>query len=199
MRLTILLIFTAISLASGQDDLAFLNKFDTTGFTKEFRDGLRTKLSEGLKAKQLIQYLVIPSFEPEYILSLEKDSLGFNLVYNALEKNYWYLKDKKEVKLRSIRKTINPEYASSLRRLFDAAIKYRNHDDRLGHDGTNYFFSVFSGSQVILTGKIWSPAKGTRTKSLTEICEKYILILREKLDFPPKLLADTEALIRAYK
>jgi len=189
----------SLNVSMGQENLSYIDESDPVGVSKVYQDSLNAKLLKDIDNRPVAQYLVAPSLTPEYILILEKEGNDFFLTYRILNQNYWLSKRREKITVETIRKQVDAMHAIGLRRLFEASMKNKTRDDRPGHDGTTYYFLVLTDKETTERAKVWSPRKGTRTKKLTEICEKYIAVFRTKKEFPAELLTEMEELLATYK
>jgi len=124
-----------------------------------------------MNKRPIIRFFIIPSFTPESILDIEFDrtTKKYMLVYQVCDKNIWYNKNIKQVKITRKSKEIAIESVTLINSLFETAIQGVKYIEEpvLRCDGENYFFTV--NKLGIKTGKTWSPNKNTKMKRLVNI------------------------------
>lgn len=150
---------------------------------KDYYDGLFSVLNKGLQEKPIARFTVLPSFTPEYVLSVEKDSFGqCKLRLHVLSDNYWYAPQKTALKVVERELLIPVNLANQIKTLFESVtnqIKEPTVDGR-GFDGTTFYFSTPTNRDgTMITGEIWSPSEGTRMEKLVSICNDLVRAVKD--------------------
>ncbi|PXY02764.1 hypothetical protein DF185_01335 [Marinifilum breve] len=184
----------------GQNDhLVPVRNFESfTGVLKEYYEGVFQKINTGLSSKPLARYTSMPSFEPEYVLSIEKTPTeNYLLIYHACYENYWYAEDKKDIEIIKKSILIENEFASKIKELFDAVIAKIKQPEELilEEDGITYYFSTLNSEGKMIMGETWSPEPGTKMGKLVTICESLI----KKVEQEDKDFNNIENMIRDLK
>ena len=119
--------------------------------------------------------IVLPSFSPEYVISLDK--IGDDLLVTKIEldSNLWYSTHPEQIKTSITTKIIKPELADSLLSLYVLALSKTKYPDqpRITTDGTRYHFAAGT-PYGLRTATKHSPRTGTRIAQLVFITEKLI-------------------------
>ncbi|WP_215906284.1 hypothetical protein [Hymenobacter latericoloratus] len=141
----------------------------------EYYAEVRKVLGAGLSSNALAQVVVLPSFEPEYIVSVEKQNGRYLLLYNTVQRNlHSSFRDEKAEKavLHTRRAEISPELATALARLWNRAIQQVRYPEPLvsmRSDGVSFVFMAFQAGVGERAGETWSPAAGSTMALLTGI------------------------------
>lgn len=136
-------------------------------------------LNTGFQEKPYARYVVLPSFSPEYALSVEKRNGRCVLVSNTLSRTYWQA-DKKDVKLDTQSVVISRALYHSLGSLFRLATSQVQDLDGSGDgfDGVVYYFFSTDEKGRLLKGRKWSPANGTLMNQLVQVSQSAYLLSR---------------------
>jgi hypothetical protein len=173
------------------------------GVLKEYYENVFPKLLAGMSERPLARYMVLPSFSPEYVLSLEKEDKSgyFFLKLKYLNRNYWYAKSRKLVGSNSNKKRISDSLAFEIENLFKVAtegIKNPKGETK-GLDGATYYFSTYRENKGLITGEKWSPKEGTKMDSLVNLCEQYSALVKGKGISEQELINRTQQLTNQLK
>ncbi|WP_394759678.1 hypothetical protein [Flavobacterium sp.] len=166
-------------------------------FQVEYYPKVREILFDGLSDNPEIRYLIMPSFSGEKVLDINKDfaSGKYFINFQVAEPSVWnsIQSDKKEVKVKKIKKEISAKDTELIKTLFKKAIltvKYPNKEMN-GLDGTNYYFASSNKS-----GTIWSPKSGSKMSKLVEIANGIVEFSKnEKTDFNEEFVVKIKMLI----
>jgi hypothetical protein len=126
-----------------------------------------------------IYFLVIPSFEPEHLLILEKHQNNFTLTLITLISNYWtaFYSDNKIINTEKnvMRAELNIEIGAILFNLLDKAILQAQQPKAGGFvlDGVVYKLSKLSNGQQIIVSK-HSPNEKSKPGQIIEIMQLLI-------------------------
>lgn len=159
--------------------------FNTPSFRFQYYSLINDLLFKEIRHSIELQYLVTPSFSPEYLLLIthNKDNGKYYLQYNIGSENIWQCEDTDKYKLDSFYKEIDPESVLLIKKLFKSFllnVRYIE-KDMFGSDGTNYYFSL--SEMGTMEGKIWSPSKGSNPDRLIKVCERIIKLSMKKQKF----------------
>ncbi|HEX8377240.1 MAG TPA: hypothetical protein VF602_05435, partial [Pedobacter sp.] len=97
---------------------------DYSGISKDYYSGIFKLLESDLNDCPIARYTVLPSFSPEYILSVEKhEGKKFKIVYQSSSENYWYSKNRPGVRLNNASRPIDKAFVIKIKSLFEAVIR----------------------------------------------------------------------------
>lgn len=161
---TAILIFTITDLL-GQDNLVHDHGiFDLYKFQFEYYSKIRTILFDGLSESPTARLLVMPSFTPESVLSIEREETSekYFLIYHTCEGMIWLSEKPETVKVKKYKKEITEESVALIKSLFlNFIIQTRYPDfDLGGNDGITYTFAVQEFGMK--SGTTWSPQEKMR-------------------------------------
>lgn len=170
----------------------------------EYYAEIRKVLGAGLSNNALAQVVVLPSFEPEYIISVEKQNgrylLLYNMVQGSLHSSFRNKKAEKAV-LHTQRAEISPELATTLARLWNRAIQQVRYPEpeplvSLRSDGVSFVFMAFQAGVGERIGETWSPAAGSNMALLTGIATdlKEVILAPQNKELQQRLLHYAELL-----
>ena len=134
-------------------------------------------LNTGFQTQSSVCYYVIPSFSPEYAMSVEKKNGQCFLISNTLSHTYWQ-SEKGTVKVDKKMVGITPALYQSLGSIFRLVTNQIQDMDGFsgGMDGIVYYFASTDARGKTMMGRKWSPEKGTLMERLVQICQSaYIL------------------------
>ncbi|MBF9221784.1 hypothetical protein [Hymenobacter ruricola] len=136
-------------------------------------------LCAGLSDTPLARVVVLPSFSPEYALSLEEKAHKYYLTYRVCLTSAWGALQRKETKpvaVSTVTVELGAPAAVAVASAFNKAIlqtKYpaptEGFSVRL--DGTTYAFITFQRGVGLQSGETWSPVAGTKMGKLVAIVE----------------------------
>ena len=155
--------------------------FDIFNYQHEYYSLIRQTLFKGINDKSEIRFLILPSFSGEALLNIEENTekSTCSVIYRVCEPSIWYSKDeKKQVKVKEWRAELSHDDVSLLKQLYLMPIRTvrYNPNERMGLDGTNYYFMAWDSG--LKSGEVWSPEGGKMaelvsiSKYLTELVIK---------------------------
>lgn len=147
----------------------------TYKFSLDYHSRIRSILLETLSERLTIRMVVLPSFSPEYVISLDIIGDDYLVTKIELDSNLWYSTHPEQVKKSITTKIIKPELADSLLSLYILALSRTKYPDEpmIIADGTRYHFAAGTPSGLRTATK-HSPRTGTRIAQLVYITEKLI-------------------------
>lgn len=142
-------------------------------YYSKVREILYARLSENPVAR----LVVLPSFQPEYVLSIDQKANKYYLTYNQAPKSIWSTtqaqsSSKVEAQAKSVE--ISKQMATTVGVLFNTAldqVRYPAPVMSMRGDGTTYTFIAFREGNGIRAGEIWSPDVKTKMATLVAIAE----------------------------
>lgn len=143
-------------------------------FSLEYHSNVRSYLLKSLSDRPIVRMVVLPSFTPEYVISL--DQIGddyYQVTKIEMDSNIWYSRNPEEIKRSVKTKMINSEIADSLSSLYLIALSKTKYpaEPMIYTDGINYHFAAVANFGVHTATK-HSPRQGTRIAQLVEITLK---------------------------
>tara|TARA_R110000868_G_scaffold33215_3_gene120835 strand:+ start:1175 stop:1795 length:621 start_codon:yes stop_codon:yes gene_type:complete len=150
------------------------NNFENNiGILKEYYDNVFPLLYNNFEKKPFARYTAMPSFGTEYAFSIELKDNEFIIISNTLTQNYWYAKNKENVKLISKKKAIDKTLYKKIGELFNLlSIQTKPIEEELYKtDGTTYYFATTNSNGEIKIGETWSSENKSNLGKLTEICD----------------------------
>jgi hypothetical protein len=179
------------------------------GVLKEYYDNLFPLLYKGYSEKPIARYTSMPSFSNEYSFSVETIGGKNYVVSNILSENYWYAKNRKEVKLISNKTELtNDCYLKiiDLFRLIEIEPTKMPETDINGNrtfsfhaDGTNYYFGTTDINGQVKIGKTWSPGENSFLGRLVEICDNIYSLGNGKNISQTEISKDIDKLLNELK
>ncbi|WBA44367.1 hypothetical protein [Hymenobacter canadensis] len=134
-------------------------------------------LLAGLTDSPLARVVVLPSFSPEYVLSLEQRAAKYYLTYRICQTRVWSNYEKTpaiRIQVNTTTVELSKPAALLVAKAFKQAIaktRYpapsKYHDN--GSDGTSYHFSHFQLGIGLRGGQTWSPEKGSKMSDLVAL------------------------------
>lgn len=196
--LIIFLTFLTFGNLKAQDHLEPVEGiFNLYDYQIEYYPKVEKILFDGLSDNPEIRYLIMPSFSGEKVLDINKDfaSGKYFINFHVAEPSAWesIQSDKKEVKVKKIKKEISAKDIELIKTLFKKAVLTVKYPDkeRNGFDGTNYYFASSHKS-----GTIWSPNSGSKMSKLVEIGNGIVEFSKNKKnDLDVELVAKIKILI----
>lgn len=154
-------------------------------------------LNTGLSKQPYAQYTALPSFSPEYTVSLEAKEGKYYLISNTLSQNSWQAeRDRIKVNRKSAEIT-KPFYQSlgELLRMTTGQIQDLD-GSTTGLDGTTYYFSAINEKGQTVSGKKWSPDRATLMGRLVQICESVYSLSTGKAIPENLIMKDVQSLLK---
>jgi hypothetical protein len=116
-------------------------------------------LCDSLTAQTDLRIIVLPSFLPEYLISLDTKDGKTYLTYRIAKQQIWNIsKPNDQIKSNNYKIEFDSSISKKIHELFVLAIsqaKFDNPSD--GLDGTKYFFLTFENGFGLIGGQTWSP------------------------------------------
>lgn len=149
--------------------------FADFNFRHDYYPHIRNYLLKNLSQNPVARLLVLPTFSPEYVISIEKDPRRENyfLVYAEAQENIYQKPAKEGILVTMHRIPIGKDLALQMNRLYMTAIaqvSYRR-NQAWGVDGTTFHFTAYSVGAGVRSGYTWSPQRGSRMHDLIEITQ----------------------------
>ena len=146
-------------------------------FQDKYYPKVRETLCAGLDLNPVARLVVLPSFQPEYVLSIDQKGNKYFLIYNQAQKSIWSAlqaqgSPKVEVEAKSVE--ISKETATMVGDLFNTAldqVRYPAPVMSIRGDGTTYTFIAFRAGNGIRAGETWSPSAKTKMATLVAVAE----------------------------
>lgn len=137
---------------------------------------VRESLGAGLSDEPLARVLVMPSFLPEYVLSVQRNGAGYSLTYRVCQPSvYQTYESHLPVRVRTTTVPLRPAVATAVARVFTAAVgqtRYPTGGSDDGFDGTRYTFITYERTAHFVgfrSGERWSPPATTRLGALVQL------------------------------
>ncbi len=188
----LLLLTFSFRLAAQIDYLEPVKPFSTyTGELGEYYRSVFSLLNTGFQKQPYARFAAIPSFSPEYAMSVEKRNGRYTLVSNTLSRTYWQA-EKGTVTVDTKSVVISASLYQSLGAIFRLVTEQVQDLDgsTAGLDGIVYFFSSTDAKGKEQMGRKWSPEKGTLMERLVLVCQSaYMLSRGENISAPEEYIA----------
>lgn len=155
-------------------------------YKSEYYYSVRSVLFDGLPPKPKIRYIHFFQLGyPIHVLDIE---------YNKSEVKYFLIlhtfshrkpipaihRNTEKIELHMYKKEISKESVDLINELFETAIKDARHDDnRMGLDGTDYYFFI-NRNDMLHGGTVWSPNKKSKMERLVKIGDQLMGLTRSK-------------------
>lgn len=151
--------------------------FTSYAHQRAYYPRVRDVLGAGLTDTPLAQVVVLPSFTPEYLVSLEERGAKYYLTYRICETSVWASLQEKRLPSVSVKTTtveLSQSAATAVVATFSQAISQTHYPEpstnrSLGSDGTTYEFSNFQQGVGLQGGQTWSPRTGTKMSDLVAL------------------------------
>ena len=176
----LLLLTFSFRLAAQIDYLEPVKPFSTyTGELGEYYRSVFSLLNTGFQKQPYARFAAIPSFSPEYAMSVEKRNGRYTLVSNTLSRTYWQA-EKGTVTVDTKSVVISASLYQSLGAIFRLVTEQVQDLDgsTAGLDGIVYFFSSTDAKGKEQMGRKWSPEKGTLMERLVLVCQSAYMLSR---------------------
>ena len=176
----ILLLTLSFRLTAQIDYLEPVKPFTTyTGELGEYYRNVFSLLNTGFQQQPYARFVAIPSFSPEYAMSVEKKGGRYCLVSNTLSSTYWQAeKGTVTVDTRSV--VISSSLYQSLGAIFRTVTSQVQDLDgsTAGLDGVVYYFTSTDAKGTNQMGRKWSPKKGSLMDRLVLVCQSAYMLSR---------------------
>lgn len=193
------LMFTHLSAQTDYlDPVGDFNKYK--GELGEYYRDVFALLDTGFSSSPYARFTVIPSFSPEYAMSVEQRKGNYCLVSHILTCSYWQASKEKVGMVERVA-PIGGALYRSLGELFRLVTDQIQDVDGYagGLDGTTYYFATSNQQGKVIKGKKWSPSASTLMGRLVLVCESSYLLIQGKDITEASILDETEALIKDLK
>lgn len=197
----LLLLTFSFRLAAQIDYLEPVKPFSTyTGELGEYYRSVFSLLNTGFQKQPYARFAAIPSFSPEYAMSVEKRNGRYTLVSNTLSRTYWQA-EKGTVTVDTKSVVISASPISVFR-------GYLSFGDRAG-TGFGRFYGWFGWNCLFFSstdakgkeqmGRKWSPEKGTLMERLVLVCQSAYMLSRGENISEQTLAVEAAALLKALQ
>ena len=197
----LLLLTFSFRLAAQIDYLEPVKPFSTyTGELGEYYRSVFSLLNTGFQKQPYARFAAIPSFSPEYAMSVEKRNGRYTLVSNTLSRTYWQA-EKGTVTVDTKSVVISASLYQSLGAIFRLVTEQVQDLDgsTAGLDGIVYFFSSTDAKGKEQMGRKWSPEKGTLMERLVLVCQSAYMLSRGENISEQTLAVEAAALLKALQ
>lgn len=146
--------------------------FSSWNFSDEYQSKCRKVLFQKLNKYFEIRIAVFPSFQKEYLLTIEKSNNKLALIYRQPSTHIWSASDTAKINISDKKIIVDTSFSDTLKLLFEKLIfetSYTRNTNQCGADGTEYQFITFINGQGQITGRTWDCADGKRMKTLLDI------------------------------
>jgi hypothetical protein len=167
-KLIFILIISGLALCSNaQTDNLQPEKGLFSGYTflDEYYIAVKKVLFDSLSLQTDLRIVVMPSFSPEYLISIDTKESKTYLTYRIAKQQIWQIpKPNDKVKFNNFKVEFDPAITKKIHELFVLAIS-KSRFDYLpdGVDGTTYIFITYKQGYGLMGGQTWSP----RTEKLS--------------------------------
>jgi hypothetical protein len=163
-----ILVFSGLKLFSNaQPDYLQPEKGLFSGYTflDEYYSVVKKVLFDSLSLHTDLRIIVMASFSPEYLISLDTKESKTYLTYRIVKQQIWQIpKPNDQVKFNNYKIEFDPSITKKIHELFVLAISKSKFDCFTdGIDGTTYIFTTYENGYGLIGGQTWSP----RTEKLT--------------------------------
>lgn len=123
--------------------------------------------------------VVLPSFEPEYALWIDKDWRGYYAIYRVAKPSIWQTLQNplaEPVTLNTCQAKLPPELAQQMAALFWTALGKTQYAQQpaIMLDGTAYYANAFRAGSGLRNGETWSPPASSSLRELIDLAENLI-------------------------
>jgi len=169
---------------------------------KEYYDNVFTFLYRGFTQKPYARYTSMPSFSSEYAYSVEKIDKKYYVVSIRISDSYWYsgfMNKRDSIETNITKAEISYDLYTKIGELFEFLVEQIKPPNKIGLDGTMYYFSTTDKKGEIRTGQIWSPYEKSLLGRLVKICDNLYAIGLGKDISQSKILKEINILITDLK
>ncbi|WP_303011511.1 energy transducer TonB [uncultured Bacteroides sp.] len=195
---SILLLTFSFRLTAQIDYLEPVKPFDTyPGELGEYYRNVFSLLNTGFQQKPYARFAAIPSFSPEYAMSVEKRNGQYCVVSNTLSKTYWQA-EKGTVTVNTKSAVISRSLYQSLGAIFRLVTGQIQDLDgsTAGLDGVVYYFAAADSKGTNRMGRKWSPEKGSLMEHLVLVCQSAYLLSKGESISEPALAEEAAAFLK---
>ena len=202
-QLVIILVFVLTTfLCFGQNQhLEPAKHADHKDILGEYYSNVFLLLYKGYSEKPVARYTSIPSFSNEYSFSVETIESKNYVVSNRLSENYWYAKNKIEVKLISSKTELANDLYIKIVDLFILLeeLTEEPENDLMGFDGETYYFATTDKNGHIKIKTTWSPGDNSLLGRLVKICDNIYSLGNGGNISQTEILKDIDKLLNELK
>ncbi len=133
--------------------------FSGSTFLDQYYLAVKKVLFDSLSLNTDLRIVVMPSFSPEYLISLDTKENKTYLTYRIAKQQIWQIpKPNDKVKFNNYRIEFDTSLTKKIHELFVLAISHARFDNlHEGLDGTTYIFTIFKNGSGLIGGQTWSP------------------------------------------
>ncbi|WP_195406503.1 energy transducer TonB [Bacteroides congonensis] len=198
---TLLLLTFSFRLMAQIDYLEPVRPFSTyKGELGEYYRNVFSLLNTGFQKQPYGRFVAIPSFSPEYAMSVEKRNGRYSLISNTLSRTYWQA-EKGTVGVETKSVVISASLYQSLGAIFRLVTEQIQDLDgsSAGLDGIVYYFFSTDANGKEQMGRKWSPAKGTLMERLVLVCQSAYMLSKGENISEPTLAEEAAALLKSLQ
>jgi hypothetical protein len=139
--------------------------FFSYSYAASYYPKVQQALYAGLSASPLARVVVLPSFAPEYVVSIDQKGPKYYLTYQVCQASLWAALQQrgKQVAIATKAVEVSQELATVIQQTFNTAIaqtKYPKPITQIRSDGTTFVFSAMQRGIGLQGGETWSPSAG---------------------------------------
>lgn len=178
--ISLLLLLFTFRLSAQIDYLEPVRSFSTyTGELGEYYRNVFSLLNAGFQQQPYAYFAAMPSFSPEYAMSVEKKNGRCLLLSNTLSRTYWQA-EKGTVKVEARSTVVSTSLYQSLGAIFRMVTSQVQDLDgsTAGLDGVVYYFASTDVKGKKLIGRKWSPEKGSLMERLVQVSQSAYMLSR---------------------
>ena len=197
----LLLLTFSFRLAAQIDYLEPVKPFSSyTGELGEYYRSVFSLLNTGFQKQPYARFAAIPSFSPEYAMSVERKNGRYTLISNTLSRTYWQA-EKGTVTVDTKSVVISASLYQSLGVIFRLVTEQVQDLDgsTAGLDGIVYYFSSTDAKGKERMGRKWSPEKGTLMERLVLVCQSAYMLSRGENILEQTLAEEAASLLKALQ
>lgn len=146
--------------------------FSSWKFSDEYQSRCRNILFQNLNKYFAIRIIVFPSFQKEYLLTIEKRNNRYALIYRQPSLKIWNAPDIIKIRITDREVVLDTPFVDTLKLVFEKLISksgYSKNTNQCGADGTEFQFVTFVEGQGQITGRTWDCAEGKRMETLLDL------------------------------
>lgn len=184
----IVFLLTLISLTKAKSQTDHLEPaesyFSSWNFSDKYQSKCRKVLYQKLSQYFEIRIAVFPSFQKEYLLTIEKSNNKLALIYREPSSHIWSTSDTTNITVIDKKIIVDTFFCDTLKMVFEKLIletAYAKNTNQCGADGTEYQFIIFIKGKGQIIGRTWNCAEGKRMKALLDIVSFLQKICSENL------------------
>ncbi|PVY36125.1 hypothetical protein [Pontibacter virosus] len=193
LTILVFILSCRLSFSQGSDHLVpvdgYFHSFVNSKVLQTYYERTQETLFKGVEENQyFVRVVVLPSFQPEKLFSVEFQEGGLVLLKRTADIPIWaYVSPhvsspNRKLKLIEQKVRVSEELATELKELFLVALYKTQYPEvpQMGLDGTYYYFITHKPWAGTMAGKTWSPKKGTKMYELVELTSLMEKLLQSK-------------------